>query len=72
VANEALGDRAIAAIEPSLGAVARVEALQKCLQAHPDHEKLHQPLGEACREAAKIPVKLVRTRPRRPLDEDDI
>lgn len=72
LANEAIGDRALAGIEPTISPIARVEALLKCLQAHPDHEKLHQALGDACREAAKIPIKLVRARPRRPEDEEDL
>ena len=55
----------------STAPVARVETLLKYLQAHPDHEKLHQALGEACREAAKIPAKVTRTRVRRPDSDDD-
>jgi hypothetical protein len=69
-ANEAIGDKALAAIEPTATPVSRVEALFKCLQAHPDHEKLHQQLADACREAVKTPPRPVRTRVRRP-DPDE-
>lgn len=69
-ANEAIGDKAIAGVEPTASAVTRVEALFKCLQAHPDHEKLHQALADACRVAVKTPPKPVRTRVRRP-DPDE-
>lgn len=51
-ANEALGDAAIAEVNPSLPAEAKVEAYYERLLTHPDHEKLHQRLEEACREAA--------------------
>lgn len=70
-ANEAIGDKALSSMEGTTAPVARVETLLKYLQAHPDHEKLHQALGEACREAAKIPVKIARTRVRRPDSDDD-
>lgn len=62
-ANEALGDAAIAQVSPDLSPAARVEALYDRLQAHPDHEKLHQRLEEACREAARLAAA---PKPRRP------
>ncbi|MBL8763435.1 MAG: hypothetical protein JNM07_04115 [Phycisphaerae bacterium] len=55
LANEALGDAAIAQVNPALEPRARVEAFYARLAAHPDHEKLHQRLAEACREAALRP-----------------
>lgn len=69
--NEQIGDKALAGIDPGMSPVARVEALFKCLQAHPDHEKLHQALAEACREAAKIPARVAKPRPARPVSEED-
>jgi hypothetical protein len=70
-ANEAIGDKALGGVEPTTAPVSRVETLLKYLQAHPDHEKLHQALGDACREAAKVPIKIARTRARRPDTDDD-
>lgn len=55
-ANEALGDAAIAAIPPTANARQRVQALMERLEAMPDHEKLHQALAEAAREAAHEPA----------------
>lgn len=69
-ASEAIGDKAINGIEPTAAPVSRVEALMKCLQAHPDHEKLHQMLGAACREAAKRPVKAAKSRPVKPMADE--
>jgi hypothetical protein len=68
-ASEAIGDKALAGVDPTTPAPARVEMLFKCLQAHPDHEKLHQALADACREAAKQPLKTARARPPRPPNE---
>jgi len=56
-ACEALGDEAIESLSPGLSLVARVLALAERLEAVPDHEKLHQRLEEAAREAARIPPK---------------
>lgn len=56
-AGEALGDAAIADLPPELVPQARVMALAERLEAVPDHEKLHQRLEEAAREAARLPVK---------------
>lgn len=53
-ASEALGDAAIAQIDPSRPAAVRVEELFMRLAAFPDHEKLHQRLHDACAEAARI------------------
>ncbi len=61
-ASEALGDAAIAAVPTGLSALARVLALADRLEAVPDHEKLHQRLGEAAREAARIPLKKIKVR----------
>jgi len=57
LACEALGDEAIESLSPGLSLVARVLALAERLEAVPDHEKLHQRLEEAAREAARIPPK---------------
>jgi len=52
---ELLGDAAIAAVDRALPADFRVENLFRRLEALPDHEKLHQALGDACREAMMGP-----------------
>jgi hypothetical protein len=52
-ALEALGDEAIASIDAELESDRRVDALLLRLEAHPDHEKLHQALADACRDAAR-------------------
>ena len=52
-AAEALGDVAIARVKPDLPASWRVDELMLYLDAIPDHEKLHQRLAEACRDAAR-------------------
>lgn len=54
-ANEALGDAAIANLNPSAHPTSRVDSLIELLEAHPDHEKLHQRLEEAARAAARDP-----------------
>lgn len=51
LAGEQIGDAAIASIEPTRSPLSRVEDLWLRLQAHPDHEKLHQALAEACHVA---------------------
>ena len=51
-AGEALGDAAIAQIPADLHPAWRVDDLVRALDAHPDHEKLHQRLADACRAAA--------------------
>jgi hypothetical protein len=68
-ASETLGDAAIAALGPGLGTIQRVLAIAERLEAVPDHEKLHQRLEEAAREAARIPPKKRAVpRPEVPLD----
>jgi hypothetical protein len=56
-AGEAIGDAAIAGVSENMVPHLRVDALMERLEAVPDHEKLHQRLEEAAREAAKIPLK---------------
>jgi hypothetical protein len=50
-ALEALGDAAISGVDAGIEPERQVDALLSCLDAHPDHEKLHQALAEACRRA---------------------
>lgn len=52
-ASEALGDEAIASIDPADDAYDRVDQLLECVLTLPDHEKLHQALADACAAAAK-------------------
>lgn len=54
-ASEALGDDAIAKIDPALPPAWRVDDLLEALDAMPDHEKLHQALAAACRDAMAVP-----------------
>lgn len=56
-ACEELGDAAISQVAATLPAAARVAALLDRLEAHPSHEKLHQRLEEACREAVLEPLR---------------
>jgi hypothetical protein len=66
-ASEQLGDVAIAAVDQLVtNPVSRLEALLLRLEAHPDHEKLHQRVMEAARDAARMPK-----RPRRVINFDD-
>jgi hypothetical protein len=51
-AGEALGDSAIAALDPALHPHWRVDELMEALEAVPEHERLHQALAAACRDAA--------------------
>ena len=59
-ACEALGDAALARIEPAASQLTRIDALERCLTAVTDHEVLHQELtaaaramlGHACTESA--------------------
>lgn len=66
--NEALGDAAIAAVKPGDPPAWRVDDLLEALDALPDHEKLHQALAAACREAVGAPIP---ERPRRKSRHDD-
>lgn len=52
-ANEALGDEAIAGVDPDLPASTRVDRLLDRLGAVPEHEKLHQALEAACHDAMR-------------------
>lgn len=64
-ASEALGDAAIARLIPGDHPHYRVDDLLDFLDAHPDHEKLHQRLEEACRAALAVePPRLPRRRGR--------
>lgn len=63
-ASESLGDAAIEQIMSTAPAATRVDHLFQRLEAVPDHEKLHQRLGEACRAALLEPPPK-----RRPVDE---
>lgn len=54
-ALEALGDAAIARLNPADPPEWRVDDLLEFLDAHPSHEKLHQALEHACREAIGTP-----------------
>ena len=60
-ACEAIGDRAITDVDEGVGPISRVNDLYERLQTVSDHEKLHQALEAACREAvvhvASIPAK---------------
>lgn len=51
-AMEAIGDEAIAGIDPAMEAVRRLDAALAKLDIIPEHEKLHQFIEKLCREAA--------------------
>jgi len=53
-AGEALGDSAIDKLAPGLHPHWRVDELMEALEAVPEHEKLHQALAKACREAVGV------------------
>ncbi|MFN0131865.1 MAG: hypothetical protein ACKVW3_04940 [Phycisphaerales bacterium] len=55
-AAEALGDSAIARVNPEDPPAWQVEDLVEYLDAHPDHELLHQRLADTCRLAMTQPV----------------
>jgi hypothetical protein len=67
-AAEALGDAAIARLNPADPAAWRVEDLLLATDAHPYHEKLHQALEACCREAVDQPLPEGR-RPRPMIDD---
>lgn len=69
-ANEQLGDAAIAEIKDTAQPASRVEILVEYLQAHPDHEKLHQRLEEAARAAARDP-RSIRRPPAKSADDGE-
>lgn len=52
-AMEELGDAAIASIDTGLDLDRQIDCVMACLDSIPDHEKLHQLLGEMCRRASK-------------------
>lgn len=52
-ALESLGDAAIETLDRSCDPIRLVDAILARLDAIPDHEKLHQELASACREAAR-------------------
>lgn len=54
-ASEALGDGAMAQVNPDDHPSYRVEDLLEFLDCHPMHEKLHQMLAESCRAAVGVP-----------------
>jgi len=66
-AGEALGDAAIAKLKPEHSPWWHVDDLLDALGAVPEHEKLHQRLERACREAMRQPVPTER----RPLPMDN-
>jgi hypothetical protein len=55
-AAEALGDAAIASVDPKAPAAHRVEDLLERIDAVPEHEKLHQALAAAAQRAALEPA----------------
>ncbi len=57
LALEALGDSAIETIDPDAPIESRIEQLYERLGTITDHEKLHQRLEEACREAGVLVAK---------------
>lgn len=61
-AAEALGDAGFESVDPSWPAAHRVEDLIERLEAVPEHEKLHQHLADAARDAMREPAP---TTPRR-------
>jgi hypothetical protein len=63
-AMESLGDAAIETLDTGMSHLKQVDALLARLDAWPDHEKLHQALAEACREAARDVAE------GRPLDDE--
>lgn len=69
--SEALGDAAIAQVAATLPAASRVDALMDRLEAHPDHEKLHQRLAQACRDALQEPARKRRAIDPAFFEEDD-
>lgn len=68
-AMEALGDAGIESIDTGLDLDRQIDHVLACLDAMPDHEKLHQILGDMCRRASKGFER--RLPPRLFEDEDD-
>jgi len=72
--GEALGDAAMAMVDPQEDASGRVEHLMEFLGTLADHEKLHQTLAQACLEAqheAAVLGRKSKGKPPQELDEDD-
>ncbi|MGD9690462.1 MAG: hypothetical protein AB7K52_12050 [Phycisphaerales bacterium] len=63
-ASEALGDAALASLDPGRAALSRIDDILARLQTHPNHEKLHQALIAACETAARLPERERRVDPR--------
>ena len=55
-AGEALGDAAIAKLDPEHSPWWHIDELLEALGAVPEHERLHQRLEHACREAMRAPM----------------
>lgn len=70
-ASEALGDAAIAEVDPDLAPADRVAALLDRLNTVVDHEKLHQELMDACKAAAAAGDANPRKASSLPAEEDD-
>ncbi len=70
-AGEALGDHALAQVDPADHAVGRVEHLLELLSTIADHEKLHQSLIAACLEAHAVILATPKKRSRPRKVEDD-
>lgn len=68
-AMEALGDAAIEALDSGLDLDRQIDHVLACIDSIPDHEKLHQLLGDMCRSASKGFER--RLPPRLFADEDD-
>ena len=81
-ALEQLGDAAIASIDRGMEPARQVDALLQCVDSHPDHEKLHQALAEACKLAAREDRRIAELPPSRrraatpvldqPSDDEDV
>lgn len=63
-AGEQLGDAAIETLDTGMEPAKLVDALLERLDAMPDHEKLHQVLAQACKDAARHYVNGVTAPPR--------
>lgn len=74
-ALEALGDAAIAGVDTGIEPDRQVDALLACLDSHPDHEKLHQALADACwradEEARNNPPSTRASKASSALDDED-
>lgn len=57
-ALEALGDSALAELDPALAPERRVDAILDQLDSLPEHEKLHQALADAAKQAARAAAEV--------------